>query len=67
MQTILSLKINKDSYRNILQSYQLLDIYNQICKSYNDKQFTSCVLCDISKAFERVWHRGLLQKLKEME
>jgi len=45
--------------------YQLIDIYNQICKGYNDKQFTSFVFCDISKAFDRVWHRGLLHKLKE--
>ena len=47
--------------------YQLIDIFNQICKGNTDKQFTSFVFCDISKAFDIVWHRGLLHKLKQME
>jgi hypothetical protein len=27
--------------------------------------FTSHVFCDISKAFDRVWHKGLIHKLKQ--
>ncbi len=45
--------------------YQLIDIYNQICKAIDEKQHTCIVFCDISKAFDRVWHAGLLFKLKQ--
>ena len=45
--------------------YQLIDIYNQICKSFDDREATCLVFCDISKAFDRVWHKGLIFKLKQ--
>lgn len=45
--------------------YQLIDIYNQICKSFDDRCSTCMVFCDISKAFDRVWHKGLLFKLRQ--
>ncbi len=45
--------------------YQLIDIYNQICKAIDKKQHTCIVFCDISKAFDRVWHKGLLYKLRQ--
>ncbi len=45
--------------------YQLIDIYNQICQSFDARQTTCMVFCDISKAFDRVWHQGLLFKLKQ--
>ena len=42
---------------------QLLSIYNSLCENY-DKSITSqSIYFDISKAFDRVWHRGLLLKL----
>ena len=46
--------------------YQLIDIYHQIALSLDNKSNTSTciVFCDISKAFDRVWHKGLLFKLK---
>jgi Reverse transcriptase (RNA-dependent DNA polymerase) len=46
--------------------YQLIDIYNQICKSFDEKKSTCMVFCDISKAFDKVWHRGLLFKIKQL-
>lgn len=45
--------------------YQLIDIYHHICQSFDAKQFSCMVFCDISKAFDRVWHKGLIFKLKE--
>ncbi len=45
--------------------YQLIDIYNQICQAFDARQTTCMVFCDISKAFDRVWHKGLLFKLRQ--
>ena len=44
--------------------YQLLEIYHNICINMEEKKNTCMVFCDISKAFDRVWHRGLLLKLE---
>ena len=44
--------------------YQLIEIYDNICQSLEQKKHTCLVFCDISKAFDRVWHRGLVKKLK---
>ena len=44
---------------------QLVDIYHHICQSFDSKQFSCMVFCDISKAFDRVWHKGLLFKLRQ--
>ena len=43
---------------------QLVDIYNTICKALVEGKEVRAVFCDISKAFDRVWHRGLLYKLQ---
>ena len=34
-------------------------------KTLGDKQYACMVFCDISKAFDRAWHKGLLFKLKQ--
>lgn len=44
---------------------QLVDIYDTFCKALDDGKEVRAVFCDISKAFDRVWHKGLLFKLKE--
>ena len=43
---------------------QLTDIYNTFCKALNEGKEVRAIFCDISKAFDRVWHRGLLYKLR---
>ena len=43
---------------------QLIDIYHHICQTFDNNQYTCMVFCDVSKAFDRVWHKGLLFKLK---
>lgn len=44
--------------------FQLLEMYHQICKNLDDRCPTILIFCDISKAFDRVWHAGLVSKLR---
>ena len=44
---------------------QLLDISNDIGKALDSGKEVRAVFCDISKAFDRVWHKGLLFKLRQ--
>ena len=44
---------------------QLIDIYHHICQSFDEKQYSCMVYCDISKDFDTVRHRGLLFKLMQ--
>jgi hypothetical protein len=43
---------------------QLTELYDQFCKAVADGREIRVVFLDISKAFDRVWHKGLLHKLK---
>ena len=43
---------------------QLVELYNTFCQALDEGKEVCAVLCDISKAFDRVWHRGLIAKLK---
>jgi hypothetical protein len=43
--------------------YQLLGIYDDFCRSFDSEITTQAIFFDISKAFDKVWHRGLLRKL----
>lgn len=43
---------------------QLVSLYNTFCRALDDGKEVRAIFCDISKAFDRVWHRGLLYKLK---
>ena len=45
---------------------QLVDIYNTFSKAFDDGLEVKAIFCDISKAFDRVWHKGLLLKLKSV-
>ena len=36
--------------------------YNEICQTLDGGKEVRAVFCDISKAFDRVWHRGLIHK-----
>ena len=43
---------------------QLTYLYDFFCKALDDKKDVHIVFCDIAKAFDRVWHKGLIYKLK---
>ena len=40
---------------------QLIDIYNTFCKALDEGKEVRAIFCDISKAFNRVWHKGLFK------
>ena len=43
---------------------QLLYLSNEFSKAFDEGREIRVVFCDISKAFDRVWHRGLIHKLR---
>ena len=43
---------------------QLTYIYYTFCKALDEGKEVRAIFCDISKAFDRVWHKGLLFKLE---
>ena len=45
-------------------SHQLIELYHKICIALENGQITVAVFCDISKAFDCLWHKGLIEKLK---
>lgn len=46
--------------------YQLTHIYHLFAEALDKKKDVRIVFCDISKAFDRVWHAGLIHKLKKI-
>ena len=44
---------------------QLIEMHHQFCKAVSENKEIRIVFLDISKAFDRVWHNGLLFKLQK--
>lgn len=44
--------------------YQLLHTYQKICAAVDSHKEVRAVFCDLSKASNTVWHKGLLHKLQ---
>ena len=44
-------------------TYQLINLYDSFCEAVDNGKEVRVVFLDISKAFDRVWHRDLLHKL----
>ena len=43
---------------------QPINIYNTFRKALDEGKEVRAVFCDVSNAFDREWHKGLLYKLK---
>ena len=43
---------------------QLTFLYDTFCQAIYDEKEVRVVFCDVSKVFDRVWHAGLIHKLK---
>ena len=43
---------------------QLTYLYNTFCQAIDEGKEVRVVFCDVSKAFDRVWHAGLIHKLR---
>ena len=44
---------------------QLVHLYHLFAEALDNKKDIRITFCDISKAFDRVWHKGILYKLKK--
>ena len=45
-------------------NHQLIELYHEVLPALDNSLLTSVTFCDISRAFDRVWIRGLILKLK---
>lgn len=46
--------------------HQLVELYHPFAEALDHKKDVRIVFCDISKAFDKVWHEGLLYKLRKI-
>ena len=44
---------------------QLIEVYHYFCKAVDEGKEIRVIFLDISKAFDKVWHKGLLLKLQQ--
>ena len=52
-----------DFVRGDSTTNELLHTYHTFCNAVDSGKVVRAVFCNTSKAFDRVWHRGLLHKL----
>ena len=48
-------------------TYQLINLYDSFCEAVDNGKEVRVVFLDTSKAFDRVWHWGLLHKLHSVD
>ena len=43
---------------------QLTFLYDAFCRAWDESEEVKVVFCDINKAFDHDWHKGLIRKWK---
>ena len=66
MDNHLLIEQNSGFKRKVSTVNQLLKIVHQIYQDINNGKDTCLVFLDVSKAFDKVWHKGLLFKLRQL-
>ena len=46
-------------------AFQLIDTFHNICQAFDYNMYSCIVFCDVSKADDRVWYKGLMFKLRQ--
>lgn len=46
--------------------HQVLRVVNQITTGFNNRDATGALFIDITRAFDRVWHQGLIHKMTKL-
>ena len=46
-------------------AFQLIDTFHDICQAFDNNMYYFIVFCDVSKADDRVWHKGLMFKIRQ--
>jgi len=44
---------------------RMVEMYHSFCNEVSEDKKIRVIFCDVSRAFDRVWHRGLLYKLEK--
>jgi len=52
----------RKAHSTIQQCHRITDIIN---KAFEEHKYCSAVFLDVSQAFDKVWHQGLLYKIKQ--
>ena len=53
------------NFGNFLPHHSTVFQFHNKCQAFDNSVFSFIVFCDVSKVFDRVWHKGLLFKLRQ--
>ena len=61
------ISISQSAYMpNDCTTNQLVSIYHDVCLALENRKDIQLIFLDISKAFDKVWHKGLIFKLRQI-